>query len=673
MNKNAYHEQLENRIKELEKKAARLKEAEQAIQKSEEKYRRMADNALDMICRMNAIDGKYEYVSPASKEILGYTPEEIYQSNKLIVKAIHPDFKNYFKKAWQDLGHGKLPPFFEYKIIHRSGDIRWLHQRNVLICDKQDKPIAVEGIVTDITLRKQMEEQLKDSKEQYKQLSDATFEAIFLFEKGHCISQNKSAKKMFGYSDPEAIGKPAIEWIHPDHREKTFSKSRFVSTDSYQSLALRKDGTTFPCEIQTRKINRDNRHIRIIALRDITGQIEAEQEKLTAQKYAADQTKHALVGQIAGKMAHDFNNILGIIMGNAQLSMMDCDDLKIYKTLELIYDQTLRGKILTKNLVAFAKDQEPKQEYFKINEKIDLVLNLLKRDLLGIKIIKEFDKNLPDILADPGMIEHALVNMVQNCVHALNKTKKPFISLKTYCHNNQICFDILDNGCGIPKEHLENIFTPAFTLKGPRDITGLYPKSIKGTGYGMANVKRYIEQHKGSIQVSSAPGPGTKFTITLPILAKQLTPIEIKKIRVLQPKTKKRVLIVEDEPAISSVQYRVLSSRPFYHEVDIAANGRKAIGLLDRNSYDVISLDYILPGKQNGMDIYHYIRKTDTTIPILFISGNIEFLESIKDLKKKDPNIDHLSKPCKNIEYGKRINALLEDNQAGNNETWETG
>ncbi|MFH2058241.1 MAG: PAS domain S-box protein [Pseudomonadota bacterium] len=663
MNENTYHEQLEKRIKELEKETARLKQAEQAIQKSEEQYRRMADNALDMICRINALDGNYEYVSPASKEILGYTPEEIYQSNQLIVKAIHPDFKDYFKKAWKDLEHGNLPPFFEYKIIHRSGNIRWLHQRNVLISDEKGKPIAVEGIVTDITLRKQMEEQLKDSKEQYKQLSDATFEAIFLFEKGHCISQNKSAKKMFGYSDLEAIGKPAIEGIHPDHREKAFSKSQNVVIDTHRSLALRKDGTTFPCEIRTRKIKRDNRHIRIIALRDITGQIEAEQEKLTAQKYAADQAKHALVGQIAGKMAHDFNNILGVIMGNAQLSMMDCNDPEIYKTLELIYDQTLRGKILTKNLVAFAKDQEPKQEYFKINEKMDLVLSLLKRDLMGIKIIKDFDMDLPDLLADPGMIEHALVNMVQNCVHALHQTQEPFLSLKTYCHNNQICFDILDNGCGIPKEHLEHIFTPAFTLKGPRDITGLYPKSIKGTGYGMANVKRYIEQHKGNIQVSSTPGSGTKCTVSLPILARQLTLKEVKKIQVLQPKTKKRVLIVEDEPAISNVQYRVLSQKPFYHKVDIAANGSMAIDLLERNIYDVISLDYMLPGKQNGMDIYHYIRKTDTTIPILFISGNIEFLESIKALKQKDGRIDHISKPCQNMEYGKSINALLDRGQ----------
>ncbi len=93
----------------------------------------------------------------------------------------------------------------------------------------------------------------------------------------------------------------------------------------------------------------------------------------------------------------------------------------------------------------------------------------------------------------------------------------------------------------------------------------------------------------------------------------------------------------------------------------MAGNGQIALDLLDRNEYDLISLDYILSGKLNGMDIYHSIRIQNKTIPILFISGNIEFLESIKSLKQKDPHIDHLSKPSKNIDYVNSINKLLEN------------
>ncbi|MCD4677348.1 MAG: hybrid sensor histidine kinase/response regulator, partial [Desulfobacula sp.] len=303
-------------------------------------------------------------------------------------------------------------------------------------------------------------------------------------------------------------------------------------------------------------------------------------------------------------------NILGIIMGNTELSLLGCKDAEIKKTLELIFEQTIRGKNLTKNLVAFAKDQEPKQEFFKISEKINLVHNLLKKDLEGIELIKEDKPNIPDLLADPGMIEHALVNLIQNSVHATSLSEYPKIVMRTYCLDDYICLEIEDNGCGIPDEHLAKIFDPSFTLKGIKDVTGSYQTDIKGTGYGMANVKKYIEQHKGNISVKSEVGSGTKFTISFPVIKKELTSEEKTQIREEITHFDKFILLVEDEPAISGVQYKILSQEPCNHKVDIAQNGQIAIDLFDRNQYDFISLDYVLPGKINGMDVYNHIRKT---------------------------------------------------------------
>ncbi|MBU2454384.1 MAG: response regulator, partial [Proteobacteria bacterium] len=363
---------------------------------------------------------------------------------------------------------------------------------------------------------------------------------------------------------------------------------------------------------------------------------------------------------IAGKMAHDFNNILGIIMGNTELALIDCKDAQTRKTLELIFEQSVRGKNLTKNLVAFAKDQEPKQVFFRISEKIDLVLNLMRKDLTGIELLKEETPGVPELLADPGMIEHALVNLIQNSIHALSQVEYPRISIRTYSRENSICFEIEDNGCGIPKEHLESIYEPSFTLKGGKDLTSSYGSGIKGTGYGMANVKKYIEQHKGSILVESKSGSGTRFTISLPVIEKELTKQEKTELRTEKGHFEKYILLVEDETDISDIQYRILTQEPCNHKVDIANNGQVAMDLIGRNTYDLVSLDYILPGNINGMDIYHHIRTIDKTIPILFISGNIEFLESIKELKQKDAWIDHLSKPCQNKEYVNSINKLFE-------------
>lgn len=226
--------------------------------------------------------------------------------------------------------------------------------------------------------------------------------------------------------------------------------------------------------------------------------------------------------------------------------------------------------------------------------------------------------------------------------------------------NDNICFEIEDNGCGIPREHLANIYEPSFTLKGSKDVIQSYKNGIQGTGYGMTNVKKYIKQHKGSIFVESKLGSGTNFIIKIPIIKKELTTKEKIELQEEIAHFEKYILLVEDEQSLSDVQYRVLTQAPCNHKVDVAINGQVAMDLFDRNKYDFVSLDYVFPGRINGMDVYHHIRKTNQTIPVLFISGNIEFLESIKELKQKDANIGHLSKPCQNKDYVNGINALLE-------------
>jgi len=392
---------------------------------------------------------------------------------------------------------------------------------------------------------------------------------------------------------------------------------------------------------------------------EISDRIKAENETIQVQKLANEHEKLALVGQVAGKMAHDFNNVLGIIMGNAELSLLDCNEPQTKKTLELIYKQTIRGKNLTKNLIAFAQDQEPKQEFFKINEKINLVIDLLKKDLDGIELIRKDKANVPEVLADPGMIEHTLVNLIQNAIHTTSMTEHPKVIIKTYCLENNICFEIADNGCGIPEEHLQHIYEPSFTLKGNKDVTGSYDAKIKGTGYGMANVKKYVERHKGRMSIRTEFGSGTVFIVHLPIIKKQLSKKEKQELHKSEFHSGDRILLVEDETDISDVQYTILTQDPCNHKVDLAHNGLIAMDLFDRNEYDFVSLDYILPGGINGMDVYNHIRKTNTKIPILFISGNIEFLESIRELKQKDRYVDHLSKPCKNIDYINSIDKLL--------------
>jgi len=473
---------------------------------------------------------------------------------------------------------------------------------------------------------------------------------------------NNAALDGFGYTREEINSGIDVSDLIPDESVQKIALhlKRLKQGENPGPLELhllKKDGSELWGQITPAPIFKDEQPIGFrTCFVDLTENKKAKDVLI----YAAEQEKYVLVGQVAGKMAHDFNNILGIIMGNTELSLIDCKDGEIRRTLELIFAQTIRGKNLTKNLVAFAKDQELKQEFFNISDKINLVIDLLKKDLGGVNLIKEESPDVPDLLADPGMIEHAIVNLVQNSIHAISLSQDPQIIIRTYCPGNNICIEIEDNGCGIPEEHMENIYEPSFTLKGSKDTTGSYKTSIKGTGYGMANVKRYIRQHKGDISVESKLDSGTKVIMKLPVIKKELTSEEIIELQSSKLQFEKSILLVEDETAISNVQYRILTQQPCHHKVDIANNGQVAIDFFNRNKYDFVSLDYVLPGGINGMDVYNYIRKTEKTIPILFVSGNIEFLESIKVLKQKDANLDNISKPCQNKDYVDSINKLLE-------------
>jgi PAS domain S-box-containing protein len=144
------------------------------LRASEEKYRRLADNAQDMVYRMSLPDGIYRYVSPAATQLTGYSPEEFYATPLFIQKIIPPDWQDYFKKEWDALLNGNMKPSYEYQIIDRAGKIRWLNQRNVLVRDEQGQPVAIEGIVTDITDRKRVDEALRQANRKLNLLSSIT-------------------------------------------------------------------------------------------------------------------------------------------------------------------------------------------------------------------------------------------------------------------------------------------------------------------------------------------------------------------------------------------------------------------------------------------------------------------------------------------------------------------
>jgi len=561
---------------------------------------------------------------------------------------------------------GNVHIFIENRYKCKNGTYKWIEWKVLSIAQK-NKFIAVGR---DITGRKQAEEALKKSEERFRLAAKSTSDLIYEWDvDSDQLDWFGDIDGVLGFDSGE-IERTIEAWvkrIHPDDQEllKDAIELHRISTKPlfYEYRIMARDGSWRHWIDRGMPILDENGSPAkwVGTCLDITERRRIEEDKRKALKFAAEQSKHALIGQVTSKMAHDFNNILMGIMGNAQLAFLDCNDESIKNMLDHIIEFSERGRDIASSLLSYSKDHEPKQTNFRIEDKIELVLKLLEKELAGIKVSRIYNSDIPELLADPGMIQDVITNLIQNSIHALSKTENPALILKAYSLKDKVYFEIEDNGCGIPIEHQHSIYTPAFTLKGSHDQTGSYQLGIEGSGYGMSNIKKYIvEKHKGEIFLESEVGKGTKITISLRLIKNYLSSKEIKEVRKSHIYDRRTILLVEDETAIADVQYQILTREPFYHTVSKVVNGQMAIDVFDRNIFDAVSLDYMLPGDVSGLDVYHHIRNNNKDIPIMLISGNIEFMESMKTLKAKDPNLEYLSKPVDNLSYMKKINKLIE-------------
>lgn len=533
------------------------------FKESEQIFRKFSEHSLAGIYLLQ--EESFVYVNPKFTEIFGYTTQECVNTIHFS-QLVHPDDRGFIKTQFQKRISGKIASdHYGFRGIKKNGETIHVELYGSYILYK-GRPAAM-GTVLDVTSRKQAEainralfsisnavnttRNLEDLYESIhgslSSIMDVTNFFIALVDPAervlrfpyyvdtmdngfspviHLDSDDSLSGLVVSRRSPVLLKKEQLEMI-ADQKGLWGSMPLIwmgsplmvkdevigvVATQSYLDPHLYGDK-----ELEVLSMVSDQIAISIDRKR-------AQDEKAKAEQISVEHEKMALVGQVAGKIAHDFNNLLTVIMGNLELAIMDCKEDELKKSLEFIYKETIQGRILTKNLVAFARDQEPRQEFFRINEKIDMAVNLLKKDLEKIEVIKAYKPKVPELFADPGMIEHALVNLLQNAIHATGKKEHPRIIIRTDCTDKMICFEIEDNGCGIPKEKVEHIFMPSFTLKGHNDATGSYGPGIKGTGYGLSNTKKYIEQHDGNIAFQSVFGKGTKFTIQFPVIKKKVMP-----------------------------------------------------------------------------------------------------------------------------------------------------
>ena len=368
-------------------------------------------------------------------------------------------------------------------------------------------------------------------------------------------------------------------------------------------------------------------------------------EEAKLKRQIAQATKMQAVGQLAGGVAHDFNNILTAIIGHCDLMLMrhtpgDSD----YDDIQQIKSNSNRAAGLTRQLLAFSRQQTLRPQVVQLPDVVSEVSHLLKR-LLGetVRLVVKHGRNLGPVRADPGQLEQVIINLAVNARDAMAGEGGGTLTIQTYpVKADQVAelgseilpvadyaaLSVTDTGCGIPANVLGKVFEPFFTTK----------EVGKGTGLGLSTVYGIVKQSGGFIFADSKVGEGTRFIIYLPVHRAEEEAGQASK----RPKPKEdelwgsgRVLLVEDEPMVRTVAERALTRHGY--TVVTAENGEDALEILGQGEEFVLLIsDVVMPG-MDGPTMVAEARKTRPELPILFMSGYAE------EQLRKSIDLDHVA------------------------------
>jgi PAS domain S-box-containing protein len=634
-------------------------QSEQLLQKAEDIYQAIfeATGTATLIVEQ---DGAIVMANKECLAVTGYAPEELI--GRKWMEFVSPESleRMLAYHALRRKDPSLAPKKYEAKLIDKKGGPRYA------VLDVNMIPGTTRSVVSimDITERKQAEEALKKSTADLKRLSDE-FHALLDAIPDNLTLQSPELKVLWANNGAavglnkkpsELIGQHCYELWHnrtapcdPCPVQKSFRTGEPAA-----ETVTTPDGRIW--ELRTVPIKEAGRVVNVIEMgRDIT-----EHRKLEAQYLHAQ--KMEVVGQLAGGVAHDFNNILTAIIGYGSMALMQLPrENPVRRNIENMIEASDRAAKLTKELLLFSRKQVSERRAVDLNDIVIRFEKFLKRVIGEDVELKTSLWGEPlQLLADGQQMEQVLMNMATNARDAMPnggtftittsyvKLDEDFIKRHSYgTKGNYALLTVADTGGGMDKETQKRIFEPFFTTK----------EVGKGTGLGLAVVYGIIKQHDGFITVYSEPGEGTTFKIYLP-LVEVAVPKQVEEIKKEAPAGgKETILLAEDDEMLRQLMVAVLTEYGYsvIEAVDGADAVRKFIENKDR--IHLLLFDLIMP-KMDGKEAYDEIRKIKPEIKVIFASG---YAPSILQQKLQLENQAALiSKPMSPEDLLKKLRSVLD-------------
>jgi PAS domain S-box-containing protein len=616
------------------------KRVERELQTSEERYRGLVNNMQDIIYTISA-DGTILFISPQVQNY-GFTVEEL----------ISRPFGNFIVPEDRAASVGRVQhtlatgedEMATFRITAKDGSIVWFEEIGRPVRDAHGNITSISGMLRDVTARKQAEESNARLAMAVEQAADTV---VITDPGGTILYVNPAFEKTTGYTRAEALGQNPRVLKSGKHDaifyHQLWETLKHGEVWSGHFINRRKDGTLYEEEATISPVRDTAGKITnyVAAKRDVTREVQLEEGLRQSQKMEA-------IGQLASGVAHDFNNILGIIQ-------MQSDLLKADGTLSPaqtgyaseISEAIERAAALTRQLLLFGRKEKMQACELDLNQSISDMTKMLRRTL-GENIQLQFRFSMQPLFvnADAGMIDQVLMNLAVNARDAMPKGGKIIIEASAVIFDESIkdqyvqasagsfiCLSVSDTGSGIPPEILPKIFEPFFTTK----------EVGKGTGLGLATVFGIVQQHKGWINVYSEIGQGTTFRIYIPRLAR------ISDQKFVAPLTEpasggnETILVVEDEPKLRASVINMLS-RLGYNVLE-ASDGASALEVWNkhRDGIQLLLTDMVMPGGMTGKDLGERLLKENPKLKVIYASGYSTEVAA-KDFPLEE-GVNFLSKP----------------------------
>jgi PAS domain S-box-containing protein len=625
-------------------------QAEGALRASEERYRTVADYTYDMEYWVDP-EGKIRYISPACERLSGYPAQAFVNDPQLLDRIVHPEDRALFIQHKEEALTFTQIYDLDFRLIHRNGQEFWVNHTCQPVFAADGQPLGRRVSNRNITERKL-------AVESFQSLVSSAPMGIYIVQDGKFVMINPGFEVITGYSAPELIGQDCLSKVRPDYRafvrQQAIQRLKGEGLPPYEYQFIAKDGKTgWVMETVTPTQYHGEKAV-LGYFMDITPLKKLETRFLQAQKMEA-------VARLAGGVAHDFNNMLGVIIGHTEMALMQVNVTgPLHTNLQEILKAAERSSELTRQLLAFARQQTVRPLVLNLNVTVEGMLKMLQR-LIGedIDLVWAPDHDLWKVRIDPSQIDQIIANLAVNARDAIAGVGKLTIQTNNavidadYCANHPefvpgeyVLLAVSDDGCGMDKETLAQIFEPFFTTKGVGE----------GTGLGLATVYGIVKQNNGFINVYSEPGHGTTFKIYLSRCQAEAAQESKTAVKSLQGGSE-TVLMVEDEKAILDIGQAILEKLGY--TVLTAGTPGEAIRLAGEYPGDIQLLisDVVMP-EMHGRELAERLIAMKPELKCLYMSGYTTNVIAHRGVL--DEGVHFIQKPFSMQDLAEKVREVLE-------------